>query len=231
VRFFSRRQPRFSPEGTPLHAKQVARHFGTARTVLSLILLVVVIALFAVRAVGYTGPFRQPFMVLPTLPPVPVQPSSAAPVTVAPVTAAPPATAAPTPSAVPSGKVQPIRATTAPEPAKTSRLPVAGNGLVATLELRASWEQGYVADLRLVNNGSIPIAWRLTVSHSGQENLQLTAVWGTASGEQQGTVFDFEGGTLAAGASVMFGYQASKTGTGNAKPAGCALVGGGCGLG
>jgi hypothetical protein len=82
----------------------------------------------------------------------------------------------------------------------------------------------------VVNNGSAPMAWRLTVNHSGQENLQLGGVRG-ASGEQQGDAIVFHGETLNAGASVTFGYQVSKTGSGDAKPASCSLVGGGCRLG
>ena len=86
---------------------------------------------------------------------------------------------------------------------------------------------GYVATARLQNTGTAPLSWRMTVSHSGLENLRLVGVW-NARGSRDGETIILTGGPLAPGASITFGYQVSKTGRGDARPAGCTVVGGTC---
>ena len=97
------------------------------------------------------------------------------------------------------------------------------------MSVSASWQQGYVAAVRVKNSGKKPADWTVTVSHSNLQNLRLLGVWG-ARGRQQGDNVVFTGGPLAAGGTASFGYQTSKTGNGNARPAGCSVVGGDCGV-
>jgi cellulase/cellobiase CelA1 len=94
----------------------------------------------------------------------------------------------------------------------------------------ASWEQGYVASVAVQNTGSSAASWTVTVSHRNLDDLRLLYTWGAARGTQSGDNVIFTGGPLAAGASVNFGYQVGKSGRGNARPAGCTVVGGACGV-
>jgi cellulase/cellobiase CelA1 len=104
---------------------------------------------------------------------------------------------------------------------------VVRNDLAVSVGVTASWNAGYVAFVRVANTGSAAHTWSVTVTHQGQDGLRLGNVWG-AGGTQQGTSLVFTGGPLAAGSSVTFGYQASKTGSEDARPAGCTVVGGTC---
>jgi cellulase/cellobiase CelA1 len=94
----------------------------------------------------------------------------------------------------------------------------------------ASWDQGYVAQVRVRNTGDAAGSWTVTVSHADLNNLRLVNTWGDATGKQSGDNVVFTGGPLAAGGSIGFGYQVSKTGRGNARPSGCAVLGGRCGV-
>ncbi|MFI5890847.1 cellulose binding domain-containing protein [Actinoplanes sp. NPDC051513] len=79
------------------------------------------------------------------------------------------------------------------------------------------------------NTGRAVASWSVTVRHSDQDNLRLLGTW-NARGSQSGDNLTFTGGPLAPGASASFGYQVSKSGRGNARPSGCSVVGGTCGV-
>ncbi|WP_169789722.1 cellulose binding domain-containing protein [Actinoplanes subtropicus] len=96
--------------------------------------------------------------------------------------------------------------------------------------MTSSWDQGYVASVRVQNTGKATGSWTVTVSHADLRNLRLLGVWGTARGTQNGENVVFTGAPLAAGASTGFGYQVSATGRGNTRPSGCSVVGGRCGV-
>jgi cellulase/cellobiase CelA1 len=95
------------------------------------------------------------------------------------------------------------------------------------VSVRASWEQGYVTMVRVRNTGKASRTWSVTVTHSDTQNITLRNTW-NASGRQSGDRFTFTGASLAPGATFDFGFQASKNGRGNARPAGCTAVGGRC---
>ncbi|MBM2618943.1 cellulose binding domain-containing protein [Actinoplanes sp. LDG1-06] len=208
-------------------AKHSVRVFGTARFILSfgVAVLVLLVVWIAVRAVGPAEANNGMTMVVP---PVSLTPEP----TISRTTVVPPSIS-PSPSLSPSPtrtSARP-RATTpsrssSPSPRKTTTPPTVTD-VEAALRVTASWDSGYVAAVRVVNEGDRPIDWRVTVSHSGLANLQLRGVW-NARGDQQGSSFVFNGGTLAPGAEAMFGFQTSKSGRGNARPAGCNALGGSC---
>jgi len=120
----------------------------------------------------------------------------------------------------------PEKTTTKPKP--TTPAPPA-DVFSATVSVGASWDQGYVASVRVQNTGSGAASWKVTVGHSDLNDLRLLGTWG-AHGSQSGDNVVFTGGPLAAGASVNFGYQVSKSGRGGARPSGCTVVGGRCGV-
>jgi hypothetical protein len=195
------------------------RSLGAARFVLSfaVAILVLLTVWIAVRAVGPAEASRAPSVVLPSMPRV---------------TVVPPPSVKPSPSRTPTKARTPSRSSH-PAPRKTSRKPAASSprpvrtDVEATLSVGASWEGGYMASVRVVNEGDAPVEWKVTVSHSGLENLQLRGVW-NANGNLDGSTIVLTGGRLEPGRSVRFGFQTAKTGRGEARPAGCNAVGGSC---
>lgn len=199
-------------------AKHAVRTFGTARAVLSfaVAVLVFLVVWTAVRAVGPAQASRQPTVVLPSTPQQLVELPVA-------------------PSATPSRTVAPSRAPSSPVPKKTRKPTTKPAPTPARLKSAATvsvgWGRGrgYFANVRVVNNGTRPLQWRVTVTHAERDDVRLGGVWG-ASGSQQDDRLIFRGGTLAPGASVSFGYQAMRDGRGDVRPTGCSVVGGACGV-
>lgn len=213
-------------------AKHSVRVFGTARFILSfaVAILVLLVVWIAVRAVGPAEASKAPTLVLPTPPSV----TLAAPPPV--VSSSPSVSPTPsrTPSRAPRKSTAPASSSPSPSPSRPRVVkttspapPPPRTDVKSTLSVGASWNEGYVAAVRVVNEGETPVQWKVTVSHSGQRDLQLRGTW-NARGDQQGSSLVFTGGTLAPGQRASFGYQISKTGPGRARPAGCNAVGGSC---
>jgi hypothetical protein len=182
----------------------------------------------AVRAVGPARDgVRQPTVVLPSMPQIPVgvdfstSPSYSSPIS------PPPPSRSPAPSRT-SLRSSPTSSPTTRVPSKTAKPTTAPPvTLTAKLSVGASWDGGYVAGVQITNTGTKTVSWSVTVTHSDQNGLRLTATW-SAGGAQSGTSFVFTGGPLAPGATANFGYTATKQGQGAARPAGCTVVGGAC---
>ncbi|GAB2598287.1 hypothetical protein Aab01nite_74210 [Paractinoplanes abujensis] len=206
-------------------AKHSVRVFGTARFILSsgAAILVLLVMWIAMRAVGPAEAANPPVQALPS----PPRTTVAAPPPV--ISSTPSVSRAPsrTPSATPTR----TRKTTSPAPSKTRPVvrttPPPQTDVEATLSVGASWNEGYVAAVRVTNEGDRPVRWRVTVSHADLRNLALRGVW-NASGNQQGESIVFSGGTLAPGAHADFGYQTSSSGRGKARPSACNALGGSC---
>jgi cellulase/cellobiase CelA1 len=177
--------------------------------------LVLLVVWIAARAVGPAQAGRGPSIVVPTLSPSLVAAPSPSP------SASP--SLSPSPSRSPSRKPAKTRK---PSPSKSSATP--RSGLVVTLRVGASWEQGYVATARVTNDGEAAArSWTVTVTHDG-DDLTLRNTW-NAAGRQSGDSFTFTGGgPLASGETASFGFQAGKDGGGDARPANCTVVGGRC---
>jgi Cellulose binding domain len=210
----------------PVPPRHSTRPLGPAQTVLSaaaagLVLLVVWVA---VRAVGPAEASRQPTVMMPTTLSLTTPPPTAA---------APPAPRRT--SASPS--VRPSRTSHKPAVEKTTTKPAvavtpttkkpAPAVLNATLDVPASWDQGYVAAVRIKNTGATPQPFTVTVSNNGLSDVRLMGTW-NARGTQSGDRLTFTGGPLAPGATATFGYQVSGHGRGPARPSGCSVVGGKC---
>lgn len=215
------------------------RPFGPARLIFcfAAAILIVLVVWVAVRAVGPAEASRQPTVVLPSMPRVTVASASPASSSASPALSpslspsSSPSRTSPSPSrsASPSAaSARPAPSSSPPRVAPTTTKPVAvPKDLTAAVGVTASWTAGYVALVRVTNTGGAAHSWSVTVTHQDQDSLRLGSVWG-AAGTQRGTSLVFTGEPLAAGASVTFGYQVSKTGQGNARPAGCTVVGGVC---
>jgi cytoskeletal protein RodZ len=212
-----------------LPAKHTARSLGPARIFLSAAaaVLVMLVVWVAVRAVGPAEAARQPTVVLPSSPSPALDAPSLSPVT------------SPSPSESPSpsrSSARPTATSHPPLPEKTTKraptrtTPAPSAGYAVTVSVSASWDQGYVASVRVRNTGNATGSWKVTVSHADLSNLRLVGTWGSARGTQSGDNVVFTGGPLAAGGSAGFGYQVSMSSRGNAHPSGCSVVGGKCGV-
>ena len=207
-------------------AKHSVRVFGTARFILSfaVAVLVLLVVWTAVRAVGPAEAAKPPTVVLPSVARVTIDPPS------------PSASRTPSKSPTPSKKPTAARTTTAvPEktrkpttkpPVKTTPPPPPSQ-VEATVAVTASWDSGYVAMGRVTNEGDRPVRWKVTVSHADLRDLRLRGVW-NATGNLSGDSIVITGGTLDPGRTADFGFQTSKDGRGDARPAGCNAVGGTC---
>ncbi|WP_164842250.1 cellulose binding domain-containing protein [Actinoplanes solisilvae] len=220
-------------------------------------ILVLLTVWIAVRAVGPAEASNAPAVVLPAIPRVTVAaPASATSKPPSRTTSGTPSpssktsatarTSDPAPDGTPTQKsTGGPAATTKPAPSSSSPRPPASppatppaappaspppparTDVEATVSVTASWSSGYMASVRVVNEGDTAVEWKVTVSHSGLENLRLRGVWG-ANGNLDGSTLVLTGGRLEPGRSARFGFQTSKTGRGDARPAGCNAVGGSC---
>lgn len=200
--------------------------------VVAMTILAALVFWVAVRAVGpSTGGVGQPTVVLPSIAKVPVgvvvlpSPSGftpGVPVSVAPTPS--PSRTSRRPSSPTPSRTTPSTHTPSKSAKPTTAPPVT---LAATVSLSASWDGGYVANVRLTNSGAKSVNWTVTVTHSGQTRLRLTETW-NATGSQRGSSFVFTGGPLAPGATATFGFQSAGQSQGAARPAGCSVVGGTC---
>ncbi|MCY1142879.1 cellulose binding domain-containing protein [Actinoplanes sp. Pm04-4] len=211
-------------------AKHSVRVFGTARFILSfaVAILVLLVVWIAVRAVGPAEASKPPTVVLPSVARVTIDPPSPVPSAKVKPSVSRTASKPPTPAQRPTK----ARTTTAvPEetrkPTPRPTTPAPQDEVEATLAVTASWESGYVAMAKVTNEGDRPVRWKVTVNHADLRDLRLRGVW-NATGNQDGDSIVFTGGTLKPGDSANFGYQTSKDGRGDARPAGCNAVGGTC---
>lgn len=210
--------------------KHSARPLGPARTILSAAsaILVMLIVWIAVRAVGPAEAAREPTLVMPS---TSVEPSTPVPPSASPSRSRSKA-ATRTAKSTTATRHTPVpeKTTTKPSAPKPTATKTTSKRFFVTVSVGASWEQGYVAMVRVKNEGGFAAGWKVTVTHRGVENMRLLGVW-NARGTQSGTSVIFTGDHLAAGATASFGYQVSMTGKGNARPSGCSVVGGKCSVG
>lgn len=218
-------------------------------------LLVVLVAWVAVRSVG-PNENQAPIMVLPSPAKVPaaqVKPSFApipwgqpnptattvpadtpldtvrAPGLTTPGTATP-GTA--TPSA--TGKTSPPTSPATPKPTKTTKPPVTtpptpAASFTGRYSTSASWDRGLVAWILVTNTGSTTRTWKVTLTYESRAEVRITSAW-NAQLTKDGDTSYFTGGTLAPGASVNLGFEATKQARGRVQPKTCTVEGAACQL-
>ena len=196
-------------------------------------LLVILVAWVAVRA---TGPSQEKAPVLVVPPSTPVVEAGAVLPSTTPPTASPSASASPSPSpsrtrtASPSPSrspaqpsVRPTRTTKPPAPTT----PAASASFSARYQNGGSWDRGFIAGVQVTNTGNAPGDWKVSVSFDGRAGVRVTNAW-NAQVSRNGDTWTFTGGPLAPGASVSFGFQASKQTRGSVRPSGCVANGTPC---
>ncbi len=71
------------------------------------------------------------------------------------------------------------------------------------------WRTGYCNTVKVTNNGTAPLTWRVSISVEGTINNAWNATY-TLSGSQVSFVGDDWNAQLAPGASTSFGYCAGR---------------------
>lgn len=218
--------------------------FGSAAA-----LLLGLVGWVAVRAGGgETNPGGQPLMVLPTgvvpaaaqgsLPPLP-------PVESDPVTPSVSVSVSRTPSVSPSASRSPSASASASAPAsvkpsKSAIKPSAGTSpsrtpsptptvdtMAATYSTSASWRDGFITAIRVVNSGPAARDFTITLTYPSRAGVEVRGAW-NATATRNGDTITLRGNSLAAGGSINVGFQASKQSRDSVRPSGCSVSGGSC---
>jgi hypothetical protein len=208
-------------------------------------LLVVMVAWVAVRAVGPTEK-RSPILVVPSetadaprpsfgaLPWRTASPSTTPTASTSPVATIPAAAKPSKTTKAPISKPATAATSKPTEKAPTTRPPTSSAprpaAFTAGYATGASWESGIVAWIQVTNTGGTAAAWKLTLSYESRARVRVTNAW-NAQHDRQGETHTFTGATLAPGASVTFGFEATKQVRRDVRPASCAVEGSACRLG
>ncbi|MBB4748739.1 cellulose binding domain-containing protein [Actinoplanes lobatus] len=230
-------------------SKHAARQFILARSVLGLAaaVLLALVGWIAFRSGGSAEP-GDPLLVLPTadlqaaegsLPATspatessPVSSASPSPSVSRSASASPSVSVSVSPSpsrsASTSAKPSPSKSTgrPSPSPSRTSSSPAAAD-LSVTYSTSASWRDGFIAALRVTNNGTSARDWTITLSYPSGSGLELRGAW-NATASLSGNTVTLSGKSLAGGSSVSVGFQAEKNLNDLVKPITCAIGGGSC---
>jgi hypothetical protein len=228
-------------------AKHASRQFILARLVLGsaaavLLALVVWIAVVA----GGSGDSGQPLLVQPGAAlqaggeSLPAEPSTEAASATPPLTpsasVSSSASSSPSPSSSASASASGSpSASTKPKPSKSpSRTPSrspspspAANTLAVTYSTSAAWRDGFIAAVKVVNNGSTAREWTVTLTYPSNADVEVRGGW-NASVSSSGNTVTLRGNSLAAGASITAGFQGTKDVNDAVKPISCAIGGGSC---
>jgi hypothetical protein len=110
----------------------------------------------------------------------------------------------------PNGTVEPGQGNggTGGSPSSPSSTPASGNAQV-TVSTQDDWRTGYCNTVKVTNNGTASLTWRVSISVEGTINNAWNARY-TPSGSQTSFAGDDWNAQLAPGASTSFGYCASR---------------------
>jgi hypothetical protein len=224
-------------------SKHSARQFTTARLVLSsaAAILVLLVGWIAFRA-GGPAAADEPLIVQPSanlqaldasLPPLVEATAVPAPVvspSASPSPSARSASSSPSPSPSASASRKPKKSpqpSTSPTKAAPSPSPSPAGGLEVTYSNSASWRDGFIAAVRVVNNGSTARDFTVTISYPSGTDLRIRGDWNGTAGAD-GNRVTLRGNSLAPGTSINAGFQAAKDDDDSSRPSGCTVVGGTC---
>lgn len=219
--------------------KHSARQFTTARLILSFAaaILVALVGWVAFRAGGPAAADDQPVIVEPPTALQAVE-SALASVTPSPGVLSSPSVSPAASSASPSpSQSRKPKKSPSPSPSKTSKAPVSpspsrttsspAGTLQATYSASATWRDGFTANVRITNNGTVAQDFTVTISYPSGSDLSIRGDW-NARASVDGSRVTLRGGTIRPGESVNVGFQAAKDDDDDARASGCTVVGGTC---
>ncbi|MFC4070719.1 cellulose binding domain-containing protein [Actinoplanes subglobosus] len=220
-------------------AKHATRQFILARLVLGsaaavLLALVVWVAVVA----GGSGSNGDPLMVQPTAAlqaaggSLPAAAPSTESVSVPPsvsVSASPSPTPSASRSPSASAKPKPSKSASRTPSASPSRTtpPPAPDVFAVSYATSATWRDGFIAAVSVVNNGGTARDWSVTLTYPSSAGVEVRGGW-NATVTMSGDTVTLRGRGLAAGASVTAGFQGSKGSSATGKPTSCSVGEGSC---
>ncbi len=239
--------------------KHAVRQFTPARLVLgsAAAILVILVGWVVVRSGGGPAVAESPRLVQPTevsdalqaveasLPPTtealtasPSASPSGTPSASASASATPSATPSRSASASPTASVSvkpspaPSKTTNrpSPTPSRTTTSPAPANVLSVTYNSGATWRDGFIAGVKVVNTGTAPRDFSVTLTYPAGSDIWIRSSW-NASVDADDNRVTIRGTGLAAGASVNAGFQAGKDDNDSVRSVTCTVGGGSCRVG
>jgi hypothetical protein len=151
------------------------------------------------------------------------------------VISVPPPSAAPSPTTVRSAAAvlvtpslvtahsSPASVTPSPTSTSTSAGPTSVPAVLrATYTAGASSDTGFVGGVTVTNGSGTPQSWTVTVRYDRSAGVRITQAW-NATPTREDDAYVFRGGPLAPGATVDFGFEATKRTRGPIRPAACTV--------
>lgn len=230
-------------------SKHAARQFLLARLVLgsAATVLAVLVGWIAVRVGGGPDGVGDPILVQPTAslqavdgplptPSASLESTSLTPSPAAPVSSSPSPTLSPsrTAPASPSATTKPTPSksasrTPSASPSRNSPSPTVGS-LDVTYTTSGTWREGFIASVRVVNNGSTARDWTVALTYPSSADVEVRGGWNAAVSASGDTV-TLNGRSLAPGASITAGFQGAKDTRDAVNPVTCSVGGGSCRMG
>jgi hypothetical protein len=170
-----------------------------------------------VRSATGSGP--RPLMVQP----VPVASAYATPEASPPV---PLRSASPTPTVRRAAAPPP---TTRKSPPRTSPVPPRPPALTATYMAGANRGRGYFVMVMVRNPGSTPQSWSVSLRYDAAAGVRIGQAW-NATVTRRGDTTVLTGASLAPGATVSVGFQATQRGRGRLPTPSCTINGSRCAM-
>lgn len=149
----------------------------------------------------------------PTATPTPVATATPKPAPTA--TPVPVATATPKPVSTATPKPAPTATPVPPAPTPTPTVPPATGGVQVKYTITQQWNDGFLADVTIKNNGTAPInGWQLTWTFGGTQ--KISNLWNgnpTQNGKNVSVTNAGWNTVIPVGGSVTFGFQGTYGGT------------------
>jgi hypothetical protein len=227
-------------------AKHAIRQFILARLVLgSAAAVLVALVIWVAVVAGGSGSKGEPLMVQPT---ADLQAAAGSLPATAPSTESGAVTPSLTPPASASGSASPspstsvrasVSASASAKPSKSvSRTPSASPSRAAsptptrdvftvTYSTSATWRDGFIAAVRIVNNDTTARDWSVTLTYPSNADVEVRGAWNATAGVSGNTV-TLRGGSLAGGSTITAGFQGTKDIGDAVKPVTCSVGGGSC---
>lgn len=118
-----------------------------------------------------------------------------------------------------------------PKPTPTKTTPRPSGRITARYVVHSSWHDGFTVGIQVTNDTNTTQDWSVKVVHERSDVVRVKELWNASLKQGGATTNVFTGGALAPGASVTFGFKASKGVSHPVRPTDCVVKNGGCRVG